>query len=234
MTGKHSDVKIPYAGRAGIAAVALATAATGLAGPVGHGPAAHPVDDHETEAATEPHPVVSVVKVPGVKPGPASLPVVQPTGPPALTLPAETARPAAQIPVTPPAASAPPEPVSAPPATSAGFGAALVRTVATQAGVPYAWGGEDPAGFDCSGLVQWAYRRLGRSIPRTTQAQYEASAHVAVANAEVGDLIFFGIPSAIYHVGVYAGGGTMWAAPRPGKTVQLQIIWTTNYYVGRL
>jgi peptidoglycan DL-endopeptidase CwlO len=50
----------------------------------------------------------------------------------------------------------------------------------------------------------------------------------------VGDLIFFGTPGDIYHVGIYAGDGKMWVAPRSGEDVQLEAIWSTSYTVGRV
>lgn len=88
-------------------------------------------------------------------------------------------------------------------------------------GVPYVWGGSTPAGFDCSGLVQHTFERLGIDLPRVSRDQ--ASAGSAVANlseARPGDLVFYGRP--VDHVGIYAGNGEMVVAPRRGDVVKVQ------------
>ncbi|WP_242424242.1 C40 family peptidase [Frankia sp. EI5c] len=82
--------------------------------------------------------------------------------------------------------------------------------------------------------MQYVYRQLGKSLPRTTDAQYAATARVSQYNKQPGDLIFFGSPGNIYHVGIYAGDGKMWVAPRSGDVVKLQTIYTTSYSVGRV
>ncbi|MES9993982.1 MAG: C40 family peptidase [Candidatus Thiodiazotropha sp.] len=75
-------------------------------------------------------------------------------------------------------------------------------------GKPYRYGGVTPKGFDCSGLVHYAYLQTGRSIPRTTRDQYHASQHLSMEDAEPGDLLFFKIDSRkLSHVGLYAGDG---------------------------
>lgn len=71
-------------------------------------------------------------------------------------------------------------------------------------GKPYKYGAAGPNSFDCSGLVQWSYKQAGKSLPRTTQAQYNASTHIT--QLYPGDLVFFGKDSKhITHVGIYAG-----------------------------
>jgi cell wall-associated NlpC family hydrolase len=134
-----------------------------------------------------------------------------------------------------PATAAPAPPPVPPPSETGTLGERAVVIAATFAGLPYVYGGAYPGtGFDCSGYVQYVYGRLGVKLPRTTEAQYEATEHVPQASKEVGDLIFFGNPGAIYHVGIYAGGGRMWVAPHSGAVVQLETIWTTGYHVGRV
>ncbi len=78
-------------------------------------------------------------------------------------------------------------------------------------GTPYVFGGDNPkTGFDCSGLMQWIYKKAGISLPRTAQQQYNASKKIDQSEAKPGDLVFFektynaGVP--VTHVGIYLGG----------------------------
>ncbi len=114
------------------------------------------------------------------------------------------------------------------------LGLRAVYLAAQQAGKPYVYGAEGPYAFDCSGLVQYVFKQLGRSLPRTAEAQYEATTRVSQYNKQPGDLIFFGTPGNIYHMGIYAGDGKMWVAPKSGDVVKLEAIWTTSYSVGRV
>ena len=82
-------------------------------------------------------------------------------------------------------------------------------------GVPYVWGGESPAGFDCSGLVAWAYAQVGISLPHYSGAQYDDTTHIPLADIEPGDLLFYG-PGGSEHVAMYVGGGSMIEAPYTG------------------
>ncbi|VVJ22691.1 Uncharacterised protein [Amycolatopsis camponoti] len=95
-----------------------------------------------------------------------------------------------------------------------------------QRGLPYEWGGNGPLngdqGFDCSGLTKAAYDAAGISLPRTAHAQYQAGPRVAAGQPLLpGDLVYYGAPSRIRHVGVYIGGGKMVNAPDFGKPVQV-------------
>jgi cell wall-associated NlpC family hydrolase len=96
-------------------------------------------------------------------------------------------------------------------------GLAIARSLI---GAPYRYGGADPRGFDCSGLVYYAFRKAGMEIPRTTSGQYRRSRRVAMSRLRPGDLLFFTIsrdkPS---HVGIYAGDGAFIHAPSSGKSV---------------
>ena len=90
----------------------------------------------------------------------------------------------------------------------------------SQRGVPYVWGGNTPAGFDCSGLVQWAYG-LGSNY-RTTYQQATLGTHQRdVMNAPKGSLLFFGSDSAPYHVAISLGNGSYVHAPEPGDVVKI-------------
>jgi cell wall-associated NlpC family hydrolase len=94
----------------------------------------------------------------------------------------------------------------------------------SQRGIPYVYGGESPAGYDCSGLVQAAYRAAGINLPRTAQEQYDAGPHLpAGAQLEPGDLVFFGqSPSDVEHVGIVLREGEMVDAPHPGTVVRTE------------
>jgi cell wall-associated NlpC family hydrolase len=97
-----------------------------------------------------------------------------------------------------------------------------LATAITQLGTPYKWGGEAAKiAFDCSGLVQWAYGQVGVNLPRTAQAQYSATHRVSQAEAQPGDLVFFGSSTSnITHVGILAGVGKMIDATHPGASVE--------------
>lgn len=107
---------------------------------------------------------------------------------------------------------------------------------------PYVWGGSTPSGFDCSGLTQYCYRQIGKSIPRNSRAQYQAgvSAGVMIPASrtdllEPGDLLFFARnkdASRIHHVAIYAGNGRMIHAPQTGQMVSETSLWARSDYVG--
>jgi peptidoglycan DL-endopeptidase CwlO len=105
-----------------------------------------------------------------------------------------------------------------------GGGDAVVADATRYLGVPYRWGGTDPArGLDCSGLVQRVYRDLGVALPRTSAEQARSGRPVAsLADARPGDLVAFGEP--VDHIGIYAGDGRMIVAPHTGTVVQWQTI----------
>ncbi|WP_198543109.1 NlpC/P60 family protein, partial [Pseudofrankia sp. BMG5.36] len=114
------------------------------------------------------------------------------------------------------------------------IGEKAVYLASLQAGKPYVWGATGPNAFDCSGFAQYIYKQLGRYLPRTAQQQYNATIHVPQSAKQPGDLIFFGTPDNITHMGIYAGNGYMWAAPQSGDVVKYEPIYTSRYYVGRV
>jgi cell wall-associated NlpC family hydrolase len=100
-------------------------------------------------------------------------------------------------------------------------------------GVPYAYGGTSPAGFDCSGLTQYVYHHLGKAIQRTADGQFHEFRRISRADARPGDLIFFHVSSNpnsyVYHVGVYEGGDYMVAASTSGGRVMREsFTWAGN------
>ena len=87
---------------------------------------------------------------------------------------------------------------------------AAVDWARARIGAPYQWGGTGAGGFDCSGLVQSAYSRLGLRLPRTTRDQAKRGQMIARDAIRPGDLIFFGdSPHAINHVGIATGRDRM-------------------------
>lgn len=112
---------------------------------------------------------------------------------------------------------------------SARMGAQAVNVAATKRGTPYRYGAAGPRAFDCSGLVQWTYARVGKKMPRTAQDQYRATKRIARSTARPGDLVFYG-SSQKYHVGIYAGNGKMWHAPRTGQNVKLVNVYGSPSY----
>ncbi|WP_406217330.1 NlpC/P60 family protein [Streptomyces decoyicus] len=103
-------------------------------------------------------------------------------------------------------------------APASGRAAAAVAAVRAAVGSPYAWGGNGPSAFDCSGLTQWAYGRAGVSLPRTSQAQRGAGRQVSLGQAQPGDLVIY--RSDASHVGMYVGNGQVVHAPYPGARVR--------------
>ncbi|WP_329542082.1 C40 family peptidase [Streptomyces sp. NBC_01358] len=108
-------------------------------------------------------------------------------------------------------------PVAGLPAGSA-RAAAAVMAVQRALGLPYVWGANGPSGFDCSGLMQWAYAQAGVSLPRTSQAQRYAGRMVPLAQARPGDLVAYRADAS--HIGMYVGNGQVIHAPYPGAPVR--------------
>ena len=105
-----------------------------------------------------------------------------------------------------------------------------VITMARQyLGVPYVWGGSSPKGFDCSGLVQYVYAKVGVSLPHSSRMMFNIGTPVSRANLRAGDLVFFFTP--IAHVGIYIGNGKMINAT--GNRVQISDVWPSSFRGGR-
>lgn len=102
-----------------------------------------------------------------------------------------------------------------------GVGGKVAKIAARQLGEPYVWGGESrkEGGFDCSGLVQWAYGQMGVKLPRTAAEQMRVGRAVSFNRLRPGDLIAKRDGS---HIVMYVGGGKVIAAPRRGTVVHFQ------------
>lgn len=115
-------------------------------------------------------------------------------------------------------------PASAGSSTVSVSGGSIAGNAAKYLGVPYVYGGTSPAGFDCSGLIYYAAKEAGISLPRTSQAQSTLGSYVSVSDLQAGDLVFWGSVGNAYHVGVYIGNGQYIHAPEPGQNVTVQSV----------
>jgi peptidoglycan DL-endopeptidase CwlO len=118
--------------------------------------------------------------------------------------------------------------VVAPPPTHGG----VVGVALSQLGTPYVWGGSAPGGFDCSGLVMWAYAQVGVALPHSSYAQYGYGVPVSRDQLAPGDLVFF---DGLGHVGIYIGGGQFVHAPHTGDVVKISSLdesWYSAAFVG--
>jgi cell wall-associated NlpC family hydrolase len=121
-----------------------------------------------------------------------------------------------------------------PPAQEAA--AIAIQFAYNQLGKPYVWGAEGDDFYDCSGLMQRAYKQAGIQLPRTSREQWYAGARVwDPGDLQPGDLVFgarvLSDPSTIYHVGMYIGAGNMIVAPYTGAVVRIQPM-IRNDYIG--
>ncbi|MFH9425526.1 C40 family peptidase [Streptomyces sp. NPDC017529] len=119
-------------------------------------------------------------------------------------------------------------------AEAATTSAAALRIAASKKGAPYRYGASGPHRFDCSGLTLYSFKRAGKRLPRTASAQYNRTRHLPAASRRLGDLVFFHSRRGIYHVGIYAGNGRIWHAPKPGAVVRLERIWSRSVSYGRV
>jgi murein DD-endopeptidase len=148
------------------------------------------------------------------------------------TQPMERAVPVPAADRAPPLASPAPDDLASPPNVAPGAPSTepsdpfILERVALTAqrmiGVPYHYGGNNPRGFDCSGLVFYAYGEAGLLVPRTSGEQLHASHRLNVERALPGDLVFFRISKRAWHVGIYLGGQRFIHAPSTGKAVVIE------------
>ena len=108
----------------------------------------------------------------------------------------------------------------------------VVGVAMSQIGTPYQWAGASPGGFDCSGLVMYAYSKEGVSLPHSSYAMWNDGTSVPKDQLEPGDIVFF---NGLGHVGIYVGGGQFVHAPHTGTDVQVSSLDNSSYgssYVG--
>jgi len=99
-------------------------------------------------------------------------------------------------------------------------------------GVPYVWGGASPSGFDCSGLIMYAFAQMGVSLPHHAASQYGMGVPVSRDQLQAGDLVFF---DGLGHAGIYIGGGQFVHAPHSGDVVKISSLsdsWYAATWVG--
>jgi cell wall-associated NlpC family hydrolase len=99
-------------------------------------------------------------------------------------------------------------------------GKQIVQEARKYLGTPYRYGGNNPAGFDCSGLVEYSHKKQGISVPRSTHTQLKQARRVSKNKLQPGDLVFFRLQGKkVSHVGIYAGNNEFIHSPSTGKKV---------------
>jgi peptidoglycan DL-endopeptidase CwlO len=149
-------------------------------------------------ALADPGQMPAAAPAPGA-PAPEGLPPGAPPPPGALP-PGDAPQPAGMMPGIPGMAPGGP-------GAPTGDRANVVQAALTQVGTPYTWGGAAPGGFDCSGLVMWAFQQAGISLPHSSQAQAHGGQPVALSDLQPGDVLTF--YSDASHSGIYVGDGMM-------------------------
>jgi cell wall-associated NlpC family hydrolase len=110
-------------------------------------------------------------------------------------------------------------------------GATILQVASKYVGTPYVFGGETPAGFDCSGFVAFVFSQFGLALPHSVHGENRMGILIKPEDAQPGDLVVF---DDLSHDGIYAGNGNFYHAPRPGDFVKLAPIFTSNIHFVRL
>lgn len=108
-----------------------------------------------------------------------------------------------------------------------------MKIALAQRGDPYRYGATGPGSFDCSGLTMYAYGRVGRRLPRTTDQQKAGLRPIRKRDRSRGDIIIFVNGRDAYHAGIYLGRNRIVHASRSGTPVKVDRIWTSSYVVRR-
>lgn len=109
--------------------------------------------------------------------------------------------------------------VSAP---ASGSVATVISFLKAQVGDAYVMGATGPNAWDCSSLVQAAFKQVGVDLPRVSQDQSTVGTDVSLSNLQVGDILYWGGKGSAYHTGVYIGNGQYLDAANPSKGVVIQ------------
>jgi cell wall-associated NlpC family hydrolase len=126
----------------------------------------------------------------------------------------------------------PEPPVTAgPPDQPASRNATAARLATRYLGAPYVWAGASPSGFDCSGLVMYAFGKVGVAIPHNAAQQFRLGTPVARDQLVPGDVVFF---NQLRHNGIYLGDGRFVHSTKPGgvKIARLEDEWFRSRWVG--
>ena len=118
-----------------------------------------------------------------------------------------------------------------------GVAAKVIDEAMKYLGTNYVWGGSTPkTGFDCSGLVQWAFKQVGINLPRVSYQQAAAGQQVSYADAQAGDLVWFNEDSrpGADHIAIYLGNGKYLEAPHTGAQVRISSIGKQQAYFTRV
>jgi cell wall-associated NlpC family hydrolase len=111
------------------------------------------------------------------------------------------------------------------------------RVAANQKGDPYVYGAAGPNAFDCSGLTYYAYKKVGITLPRSSDDQYRRVRHIPKHRMKRGDLMFFHSGGSVYHVGIFVGrnrGRIILHSPNSGERVHRERVWTSSWWAGTL
>jgi peptidoglycan DL-endopeptidase CwlO len=119
-----------------------------------------------------------------------------------------------------------PAPRPVPPITQ--FAYRAMKFMRANIGKTYALGGTGPDAYDCSGLIQAAWKAVGITLPRTSGQQYDATVRISYADLQPGDLVFFGYHGS-HHVGMYIGNNQMIDAANPRRDVTFSDL-TLSWY----
>jgi cell wall-associated NlpC family hydrolase len=106
-----------------------------------------------------------------------------------------------------------------------GVAGKITRLAQSFVGTPYVWGGTSPSGFDCSGFVQYVYRKVGINLPRVSYQQANAGQRVGIGKLQAGDLVAWDNSTrnnGADHIAIYLGGGLIAEAPRPGVPLRVR------------
>ncbi len=112
-----------------------------------------------------------------------------------------------------------------------GVAGKITRLAQSFVGTPYKWGGTSPSGFDCSGFVQYVYRKVGINLPRVSYQQANAGRRIGLGKLQAGDLVAWDNSTrnnGADHIAIYIGAGMIAEAPRPGVPLRVRKLGTNE------